>query len=331
MKIIRFAASYCRQYRKLTVILCMFFIIFTIVFSLYHLETEAVLYASLLCAAVGLIALGIDFVMLYRKHLQLTEFSKNRFIDPYDLPVPKKIIERDYAELIEVLYNGKQKLLNEHSQSKRETEEYYTLWAHQIKSPVAAMRLLLQSEENPQNAELLMELFKIEQYVEMVLSYIRLESDTSDFVIQLCSLDKIVRGSVRKYAPMFVHKKLGLDLREIRRDVLTDEKWLAFVIEQVLSNALKYTDLGEISIYINGNYLIIEDSGIGIAAEDLPRVGEKGFTGYNGRYDKKATGIGLFLCKNVCKKLGHSFTIESQVGVGTKVSIGLESTPQVIE
>lgn len=128
-------------------------------------------------------------------------------------------------------------MLNEHIQSRHDTEEYYTLWAHQIKSPVVAMRLLLQSEDNPQNAELLLELFKIEQYIEMVLSYIRLESDTSDFVIKRCSLDEIVRGAVRKYASMFVGKKLGLDLREIICNVLTDEKWLAFVIEQILSTA----------------------------------------------------------------------------------------------
>lgn len=331
MKIIRFAAAYFRQYRKLIVLLVMFVMIFAVVFSLYQMEIEAVLYASLLCAAIGLTALGIDFVLLYRKHLQLTELSANRFIDPHDLPVPIKIIERDYAGLLGILYNDKQKTLNEHNQNRRNTEEYYTLWAHQIKSPVAAMRLLLQSEDNPQTGELLLELFKIEQYVEMVLSYIRLESDTSDFVIKHCSLDKIVRGPIHKYAPIFVRKKLGLDLREIICEVLTDEKWLAFVIEQVLSNALKYTDSGKISIYTDCGALVIEDSGIGIAAGDLPRVGEKGFTGYNGRYDKKATGIGLFLCKTVCKKLGHSFTIESQIGFGTKVSIGLESVPPVVE
>lgn len=331
MNIIKFAASYFRQYSKLIIILCLFSTIFMVVFLLYRVEIEVVLYASLLCVSVGLIVLGIDFTFSYKTHLRLIELKKNQFIDPHNLPVPKKIIERDYSELIEVLYNEKQKIINEHNQTKRDTEEYYTLWVHQIKSPVAAMRLLLQSEDNPQNAELLLELFKIEQYVEMVLSYIRIESDTSDFVITRFPLDKIIQSAIHKYAPMFVRKKLGLDLHEIKYDVLTDEKWFTFVIEQILSNALKYTDIGKITIYINDNVFIIEDSGIGIAAEDLPRIGEKGFTGYNGRYDKKATGIGLFLCKTVCKKLGHHFTIESQIGVGTKVSIDLDSILPIIE
>ncbi|MGB4496697.1 MAG: ATP-binding protein, partial [Bacillota bacterium] len=202
-----------------------------------------------------------------------------------------------------------------------------TTWAHQIKTPIAAMRLLLQSEQSETNSELLEQLFKVEQYVEMVLQYLRLENISSDLVLKEHSLDTIVKQAVRKYSNSFIRKKIKLNYAELNHNVLTDEKWLVFVIEQILSNALKYTDSGEISIYMDDEMpdtLVIEDTGIGIAEEDLPRVFERGFTGYTGRIDKKATGIGLFLCKQILDRLSHTITIESQVGEGTKVKIGLD-------
>ncbi|MFY9434296.1 MAG: ATP-binding protein, partial [Bacillota bacterium] len=194
-------------------------------------------------------------------------------------------------------------------------------------TPIAAMRLLLQSEQSETNSELLEQLFKVEQYVEMALQYLRLENISSDLVLKEHSLDTIVKQAVRKYSNSFIRKKIKLNYAELNHNVLTDEKWLVFVIEQILSNALKYTDSGEISIYMDDEMpdtLVIEDTGIGIAEEDLPRVFERGFTGYTGRIDKKATGIGLFLCKQILDRLSHTITIESQVGEGTKVKIGLD-------
>ncbi|NTV91483.1 MAG: hypothetical protein HGA22_14175, partial [Clostridiales bacterium] len=209
------------------------------------------------------------------------------------------------------------------------------------------------AESNPAGVfrELSMELFKIEQYVGMVLQYLRLDSSSTDYLLKTYELDEIVKQAVRKYSRMFIGKRIGLDLKDLNCKVLTDEKWLAFVIEQVLSNALKYTREGTISIYMEqkskditggkdtaggkdaadgddiaaGKTLVIEDTGIGIQAEDLPRVFDKGFTGYNGRADKKSTGIGLYLCRRILKKLSHTMSIESEVGSGTRVKIGLDS------
>ena len=147
----------------------------------------------------------------------------------------------------------------------------------------------------------------------MVLGYLKIDGTSSDLLLQNYSLLDIVRQSVRKYAYMFIRKNIILELKEMNCTVLTDEKWLVFVIEQILSNALKYTSSGKISIYMEDTeekLLIIEDTGIGIAEEDLPRVFEKGFTGYNGRMDKKATGIGLYLCKKILDKLSHKITID---------------------
>ena len=184
---------------------------------------------------------------------------------------------------------------------------------------VAALRLLLQSGGADSGA-LTAEVLRIEGYVEMALGYVRLEGG-SDFVLRSCDLDEVVRGCVRKYAQMFILKKLPLDFEETGLEVLTDEKWLAFVIEQLLSNALKYTSSGGIRIYAEGRALVVEDTGIGIAPEDLPRLGERGFTGYNGREDKKSTGLGLYLSRRVCEKLGHRLELESEPGRGTRAKI----------
>ena len=249
--------------------------------------------------------------------------------------------------------------------------EYYTMWVHQIKTPLSAMRLMLQSgfpaeTEEQEYAfeslknELFDELLKTEQYVDMVLSYLRLDSESSDFVFQEYELDDIIRQAVRKFSGVFIRKRIMLDYTGTKIRAITDEKWLLFVIEQILSNALKYTSLGTISIYaeyseaagrrrlesvsdcgspvgegpdsdrkerikeVTPDILVITDTGIGIAPEDLKRVFEKGFTGYNGRMHKKSTGIGLYLSKRILDKLSHSIEIESEPGTGTKVKIGLQ-------
>lgn len=208
--------------------------------------------------------------------------------------------------------------------------DYYSLWVHQIKTPIAAMRILLQANIDisfEQKSELEMELFKIEQYVEMVLSYIRMGDMISDLKLQWYALDDIVKSAVRKYSKLFILKKIKLNYEPIAEKILTDEKWMGFIIEQLLSNALKYTNEGEISIYMEPgkeNELVIEDTGIGIWEEDLPCVFEKGFTGYNGRTDKKSTGIGLYLCKSIADKLNHRIYISSEISKGTKVFLNLK-------
>lgn len=141
-------------------------------------------------------------------------------------------------------------------------------------------------------------------------------------------LDALIRQAVRKYAPLFIRRKIILSYEPVHCEVLTDEKWLVFVLEQILSNALKYTKSGSIHIYLSPDApktLVIEDTGIGIAPEDLPRIFEKGYTGCNGRADKRSTGIGLYLCRQIMEKLSHTIRIESEMGVGTKVYLGLDT------
>ena len=202
------------------------------------------------------------------------------------------------------------------------------MWTHQIKTPIAAMRLLLQEEDTPFSREMQSELFQTEQYVQMALQYLRMEKMTSDLVFARYDLDALIRQAVRKYAPLFIRRKIILSYEPVHCEVLTDEKWLVFVLEQILSNALKYTKSGSIHIYLLPDApktLVIEDTGIGIAPEDLPRIFEKGYTGCNGRADKRSTGIGLYLCRQIMEKLSHTIRIESEMGVGTKVYLGLDT------
>ena len=317
--------SYLKRHYKVIILFAMFVLIFAVVFSLYDLEVEAVFYAALLCLCVGLIAFSFGLWRYISQHKALMELMQNIELGLYRLPEPNGRVEEDYQGMLRQLYAQNLKIRSEADSARLDTEDYYTLWAHQIKTPIAAMRLLLTADGSSNNSLLLGELFKTEQYVDMVLQYVRLSSESSDLLLRRSSLDNIIKGSLRKYARLFALKNLDFSFTETGLTVLTDEKWLAFVIEQIFSNSLKYTSSGKISLYADGETLVIEDTGIGIRAEDLPRVCEKGYTGASGRADKKSTGIGLFLCKSILVKLGHGLEISSVVGVGTKVIIDLHN------
>ncbi len=325
---------YLKRHTSVLVVIFISFGAFSLVFSLYSLPLEAVGYAALLTCIFILLISMISFSSFYMKHKTLKRLEKSMTISDFMFPVTKDLIEKDYQELISIIEKDRMDIINAKDKAFMDMMDYYTIWAHQIKTPIAAMRLLLQTEQSETNSELLDQLFKVEQYVEMVLQYLRLENMSNDLVIKRYSLDDIVKQAVRKYSKSFIRKRIKLNYENLDCSVLTDEKWLVFVVEQILSNALKYTNEGKISIYMDTNLpdtLVIEDTGIGIEEEDLPRVCEKGYTGYNGRLDKKSTGIGLYLCKQILNKLSHTLTLESMVGRGTRVKIGLDVADRITE
>ena len=295
-----------------------------LIFWLYGLPGEAIAYLLCLCCIGTSFWAVLSFVRFWRKHKILRKMEEAIFVTAEDLPETTTLIEEDYQHLIQRLVRENRQRQAAADSMLEDLTSYYTLWVHQIKTPIAAMDLLLQA--GPDRAtEMEIELQKIAQYVDMVLQYLRLDSTDKDLVLQRCQLDAVVRQTVRKYAKLFILKKIQLVFQETIWEVLSDEKWLCFLLEQLLSNALKYTpEGGKISIYLEGETnLVIADTGIGIAPEDLPRVFEKGFTGNNGRMDKKATGIGLYLCRRVTNLLGHTISIASEPGVGTQVLLGL--------
>ena len=250
-----------------------------------------------------------------------------------ELPEPATLAEEDLQEMIREL-----KRLNEVTETARQTErreslDYYTTWVHQIKTPISTMKMILESEDTDEHRELLAELFRIEQYVEMVLAFLRLDSESTDYLFREYQLDGILRGAVRKFSTQFIRRHIALHYEPTGLRVLTDEKWLSFVVEQVLSNALKYTpDGGEVWLGLEKPAtLCIRDNGMGIAAEDLPRIFQKGYTGYNGRADKKASGLGLYLCRRICTNLGHTISAQSVAGEGTSIRINLEREQRWLE
>ncbi len=308
-------------------------VIFGILFYLYDIPFDAIIYGCELSFVWSAVCLFIDFYKYYKRH-KLLHINREQFFDDAEqLPEYMDIIEYDYQELAKKLYQAKQELISKNRIAKKELLDYYGMWVHQIKTPIAALDILLQNTERMlyqldekemmQKAisvsDMKMELFKIEQYVEMALNYLRVEDISSDLVFKKHELDDMVRQVIRKYAKIFISKKIKIDFKLTKACIVTDEKWFIFVLEQIISNALKYIKKGQIFIYMKEKSLVIEDTGIGIPAEDLPRIFEKGFTGYNGRENKKSTGIGLYLCKNIMDKLQWNITVDSEVGSGTKI------------
>ncbi|MBU5627645.1 sensor histidine kinase [Oscillibacter sp. MSJ-2] len=323
--------SYIKRQYKLILMLALFAVVFASVFALYDLQAEAVFYAASLCLLIGLVLFFVGYRRYLRTHRELKRLLANVEELSFCLPPPQGALEADYQALVRSLCQDRARIVAEGEDRSKDMLDYFTLWVHQIKTPVAAMSLLLQTEEASREA-MGAELLKIEQYVEMVLTYLRLGGDSTDYVLRRCSLDELVRACARRYAKLFVLKKISLRFDETGRSVLTDEKWLSFVVGQLLSNAIKYTpEGGEVRVYGDGQTLVVSDTGIGIREEDLPRVFEKGFTGQNGRAEKKSTGIGLYLCRRILDKLGGSVSIVSRPGKGTIVRVLLPEGKQVLE
>ena len=291
--------------------------VFASSYFLFDMPAVTVLYPLILSTSVLIVAGVIDFVFTFSKHRKLTQNEIHASSDP---------IEKDYQEII-------RKLKEEEAYSRQKTTsdynnmvEYYTVWAHQIKTPIASMRLQIQSEDTESARKLMGDLNRIEAYVEMVLTFLRLDSDSTDYLIKEYDLDEIIRPAIRKFSREFILKKLKLEYEPIEFKTITDSKWLSFIIEQVISNAVKYTSEGYVRIYMSEpGILCIEDTGVGISEEDLPRIFENGYTGFNGREDKRASGIGLYLCKRISDNLGHKIYAESKVGEGTKIFLDMRA------
>lgn len=312
--------DYLKINKNILISILVIIIIFFITFTLYQVPIEPIL-TGFLCVLVVLIP---GFIFGYNKYkrnvLLFDNLIKNKKYSIDTLPKANYLYEKKYKELINESLESNKQLTIESDKKYQDLNEYFTLWAHQIKTPISAMRLML----NETHSDIKEQLFKIDEYVNMSLQYLRMGSISNDLLLKEYDLDEIIKQALRKYSVLFIKKKLSLNYNETNLKVITDEKWLLFVLEQILSNALKYTNTGSVTIENKGYDLIIKDTGIGISKEDINRVGEKGYTGYNGRLDKKSTGLGLYLCFTILKKLGHKIKIDSNINEGTIVTINLE-------
>lgn len=321
----KFVMRYLREHSNIIVMQLLFVCVFALIFYLYHLPIEAILYPTVICLLIGCIFCGYSMLHAYEKHKKLVAMQAlHGNVMQELLEGNAKIEEEDYQRIIVNLCQEMELMEDKMTNSYQEMMDYFTVWVHQIKTPITSMRLHLGIEDSSLSQRLKSDLLRIEQYVEMVLTYLRMGSDVTDYTFRTVHLDKVIKENIRKLRGDFIMRNLNLVYVPSDETVISDEKWLSFVIEQVLSNALKYTNEGSITIsFEEPNTLCISDTGIGIAPEDIPRIFEKGYTGGNGRIDKRASGLGLYLCKEICNRLGHEISVTSEVEIGTTIKMNL--------
>ena len=280
-------------------------------------------YQLLLAFLLASFFLGMDLASAYKEYRNQLFYASAR---------AQTALEALLFEKLALLEMDKKNRAIEEREKLNDLMDYYTLWAHQIKTPIAASSLLVgEIEDKKIKNQLEQELFKIESYVNIVLQYLRLESFHEDLVLKKENLEDLVKEIVKKYAIFFIQKGLSLNPHDLDRSIITDRKWFVVILEQVLSNSLKYTSQGGIEIYFQEDTLYIKDSGLGIQDADLLRVFERGFSGYNGRLTQQSSGLGLYLSKKIADELGHQISIASQVGQGTTVMISFSEKKMIFE
>lgn len=309
-----------RFFLALLILLLGFILLFAFVFDAYRSLLE---YIALLLAFLSFLFIGADAWTTFKSYRS----QKLQASAQAQTPLEKLLQER----VEELEYEQKNQLLVE-QEKYNDLLDYYTLWVHQVKTPIAASSLLIGDlKDKETKSQLEQELFKIESYVHLVLQYLRLESFHDDLVLKQENLADLVREVVKKYALFFIQQGLSLNLHDLDHTIVTDKKWFLVILEQVLSNSLKYTKEGSIEIYFHEDRLYIKDTGLGIQNADLLRVFERGFSGYNGRLTQQSSGLGLYLSKKIADQLGHKIAIDSQVGQGTTVSIAFPEKKLIFE
>ena len=322
---------YLRTNRRVALMPVICAVVFFTVLWIYQVPTEPVLYALLLSAAIGAAAGCVHFIRWRSQYAARELLMQPPALLQEPLPEPDNPPEAQYQQMLQNLRSIHTETVNRSEQERADTTDYFTQWVHQIKTPVSVMRMMLQSEDTEEHRALQAELFRIEQYAEMALAYTRLDSSSHDLVIRETPLDPVIRAAIRKFAPLFIRKKLRIVYDGTEESALTDEKWLQFILEQLLSNAVKYTDAGAVTVTVSGQSIRVADTGKGIAPEDLPRIFEKGYTGQLGRADKQATGIGLYLCAKAAGRLNDRLTAESEPGKGSAFTLHLHSDARTFE
>jgi signal transduction histidine kinase len=330
MRFTKFLAD--RKLSILCYVLLMIFISLVIYLDRsFQVSIGNIVYLNFVCSVLYIVFLLTGFFYHRSYYKGLTDIVENERDEIINrLPKPKNNEQVLFQEVLSALNKEHSSKILRLYEQKKENEEFITSWVHQVKTPIAVSRLIMENDLNSLNQNTLFsleeEVDKIDHYIEQALYYSKIDDFSKDYLIHEVELDRLVKEAVKKQAKTFIHKKIMIEMENIDFTVTTDKKWLSFILDQVLSNALKYTDTsGKIKFFgiIEDKIqkLIIEDNGVGIKPEDLERVFDRGFTGYNGRGNNKSTGFGLYLSKRLARKLGHDITIESKYGENTKVII----------
>ena len=235
--------------------------------------------------------------------------------------------QENYKKLSQDLEIENRRLLNQATIDRRELEEYFLLWVHQIKTPITVSNLILQKGEFEDKNKLKEQMFYIEEYTNMAINYLKLMDRDADMDITSINLDSLIKSILKKYSMLFIEKRISLDYNPVSVNVISDTKWLSILIEQILANAIKYTESGTIQITFeeDSNTLKIRDTGIGIRSEDLNKIFDRGYSGFNGRINEKSSGLGLYLVKTIANVINVKVNVQSTLNVGSVFSIRFPS------
>lgn len=300
-----------------SIIIFLVYILILLISTWFGISKNYILYIIL----ISIFMFALNIVISFAKYKRLID-EINQWSTDLLTKEPEVFKNTNFSKRIINLEKENREMERAFELKMKDFKEYISIWTHQIKTPLFSLDLILNDHPIDSNAAK-NEVFEIEEYIDNLLSYMRLESLSTDFVFEEVSLDDLVSSSIKKYSKVFIRRKNKVDFKASGLIIATDKKWFSLILDQILSNANKYTKNGCIYIYIEGTNLVIKDTGIGIRKEDLPRVFDKSYTGYNGRIYKKSTGIGLNLVKNTAENLSIDVLIESEVDVGTKVILNL--------
>ena len=272
----------------------------------------------------------IEYVKYKRYYNELIEITNNldkKYLISEVIKEPEFIEGKIVYSILKDSNRNMQEHVKLYKNMQSEYREYIETWVHEVKIPIASMMLIAENYEDEIPISMKYEIKKIEDYIDQVLYYSRSNEVSSDYIIKSFNLEKSIRNVIKKNASNFINKKISIDIENVNEEVYSDPKWVEFILNQIIGNSIKYSksSKGKISIYSikkqNNITLYIKDNGEGISEKDISRVFEKGFTGENGRKFGKSTGIGLYLCKKLCEKLGLAIGLTSKKNEGTEISI----------
>lgn len=281
-----------------------------------------------ICVAVFIVLLIFFFVFLFA-NLDFSLFYLSLEIVTFCLLIYLFICwvtfkkKENLQEQVNQLLIENRQLKNTIDIERKDLEEYFLLWVHQIKTPITVSDLILQKEKNPYTCQLKEQMFYIREYTNMAINYMKLKDRQADMDIAEVEIDKLLKSLLRKYSGLFIDKNISLDYQPIDTKIITDARWATILIEQILANALKYTNSGKITLSFarDKNALKVKDTGIGIKSEDINKIFDRGYSGFNGRINEKSSGIGLYLVKKIAILLNIKIEVCSTVNVGSEFII----------
>ncbi|HEL2575425.1 TPA: sensor histidine kinase [Streptococcus suis] len=307
-------AKFIREYRSFYFSYIVLATSFILLFFLYQLPTEF-LQNALLLSLTLLILLTVGLFWKFRNRMRALE----DYVHEEALPLLNKPVDLAYLNLIEAEKEATREQLLVYKSREEDMQAMVKIWSHQMKVPLAALSLMSQTDNlNQQDVD--HQLLRLDNYMANLLNYLKLTNHASDFRFEQVEVREVVVDLVKKYRQQFLQREISVAI-DGDWQLKTDRKWLSFALSQVLDNALKYNKTGGSVTIALDKGITISDTGLGILPEDIPRLFDEGFTGYNGREHQKATGFGLYLTKRVLHQLELDIDVDSQVEVGTSVRI----------